>query len=123
MTGRQQTLRDDGFATVWVVTAMALVTVAAVAAMGVGVVTIQRHRAAAAADAVALEVALDALDGSFLACQHGAELARLDGGDVRSCDLAGSIATVTVSVPLPGPLARWGSATGRARAGPAATTG
>jgi secretion/DNA translocation related TadE-like protein len=102
---------------------MALVSVGAAAAMGVGIVTIERHRAAAAADAVALEVALDAIDGPAFACHAGAELARSDGAEVRSCGLAGSVATVTVSVALPGPLARWGSATGRARAGPAATTG
>jgi secretion/DNA translocation related TadE-like protein len=110
---------DDGFATVWVVTAMALVAVATVAAIGYGAATFERHRASAAADAAALAIALEAVQGPAVACGDGASLARLDGATVTRCELQGSVADVEVSVHLPGPLGRFGSATGRARAGPA----
>jgi secretion/DNA translocation related TadE-like protein len=110
---------DAGFATVWVVTAMALVAAAAAVALCYGAAIVQRHRAGAAADAVALVVALRAIDGQPAACRAGALLGRLDGGDVERCEVQGPISDVTVSVRLPGVLARLGSATARARAGPA----
>jgi secretion/DNA translocation related TadE-like protein len=110
---------DDGFATVWVVTAMALVAVATVAAIGYGAATFERHRASAAADAAALATALEAVQGPVVACHQGDSLARLDGATVTRCALQGSVADVEVSIRLPGVLARFGSATGRARAGPA----
>jgi secretion/DNA translocation related TadE-like protein len=108
-----------GFATVWVVTAMAVVAVAAAVAMSVGVATVERHRAAAAADAVALSVALDAISGQTAACSAGGTLGRLNGAVLTRCMVNGSVAEVAVAVRLPGPLAALGPATGRARAGPA----
>jgi secretion/DNA translocation related TadE-like protein len=113
---------DAGYATVWVVTAMAVVTVAAAAAIGDGVAVVARHRAGAAADAAALAVALRAIDGSSAACASGAALARADGGRLTSCDLSGAFVQVVVAVRLPGPLARFGPATGQARAGPASAS-
>src|SRR5580692_9517520 len=65
---------DAGFATVWVVTAMALVAAAAAVALCYGAAIVQRHRAGAAADAVALVVALRAIDGQPAACRAGALL-------------------------------------------------
>jgi secretion/DNA translocation related TadE-like protein len=114
--------RDAGFATVWVTTAMALVVVTAAAAIGFGVAVVDRHRAADAADAAALAVALHAVDGSTRACAAGASLAAANGGRLTRCGLDGSIATVLVALPLPGPLAILGPATGQARAGPASTS-
>lgn len=114
---------DSGYATVWLVAAMAVVGVAAGVAISVGVVALERHRAAAAADAVALKVAMAAIDGPAVACRDGAAIGRLDGATLTTCQLAGSIATVEVTVRLPGPLARFGVATGRARAGPAGDIG
>jgi secretion/DNA translocation related TadE-like protein len=111
--------RDSGFATVWVITAMALVAAAAGVASCYGMAIVQRHRAAAAADAVALAVALRAVDGPAAACSGGVALARLDGGVLTGCQLQGSVAQVSVAVPLPGVLAALGPATARARAGPA----
>jgi secretion/DNA translocation related TadE-like protein len=122
--GRDLPGTDAGYATVWVVTAMAVVAVAAGAAIGDGVAVVARHRAEAAADAAALAVALRATDGSFAACASGAALARANGGQLTSCDLLGAFAQVVVAVRLPGPLAKFGPATGQARAGPAsAATG
>jgi secretion/DNA translocation related TadE-like protein len=113
---------DHGFATVWVVMAIAIVTAAAGAMIAVGIAVYERHRAAAAADAVALKAALESLDGPTVACRDGAALGRLDGAVVSRCVLDGSIADVEVTIRLPGVLAAIGPATGRARAGPASIT-
>lgn len=112
---------DRGFATVWVVTSMALVAAAAGVAISYGAATLERHRAAAAADAVALAVALRAVEGPTAACRAGAALGRLDGARVTRCGLQGPVADVAVAVRLPGPLAALGPAIGRARAGPASS--
>jgi secretion/DNA translocation related TadE-like protein len=109
---------DRGFATVWVVTAIALVVVVATAAIAYGVATVDRHRAAAAADAVALAVALRAIDGDVAACAAAERLAGLDGAEIVSCRLDDADAIVAVSVALPGLLSRLGPATAQARAGP-----
>jgi secretion/DNA translocation related TadE-like protein len=114
--------RDDGFATVWVVTAMAIVVASAATALCFGAAALERHRADAAADAVALAVALRAVDGPPGACLAGGALARLDGATLTRCGLQGAIADVVVAVRLPGLLARLGPAVGRARAGPASST-
>jgi secretion/DNA translocation related TadE-like protein len=109
---------DRGFATVWVVTAMGVVVIAAAVAIGLGVAVVERHRAAAAADAVALVAALDAVQGPQVACDRGRDLGRLDGAMLTRCRLDGAVSEIEVSVALPGPLAAFGVATGRARAGP-----
>ena len=113
---------DHGFATVWVVSAMGVVVVAAATAAGLGTAIVERHRAADAADAAALGAALHAIDGPAGACAAGAALAADNGARLMRCDMAGSFATVTVSVRLPGPLASFGVAVGEARAGPASAT-
>lgn len=124
MTGARHGRSDErGYATVWLVTAIAVVCVAVGVAVSIGVVTVQRHRAAAAADAVALKVAMTALEGSAAACRGGAVIGRLDGAVLSACRLSGSIASVEVTIRLPGPFARFGAATGRARAGPASDVG
>jgi secretion/DNA translocation related TadE-like protein len=104
---------------VWVVAAIALVVAATVVAFGYAVATLERHRAAAAADASALAAALDAVRGPGVACSDAAALARRNDASVSRCELAGSVAEVTVSVRLPGVLAGFGPAIGVARAGPA----
>jgi secretion/DNA translocation related TadE-like protein len=109
---------DRGFATVWVVTAMAIVIAAAGVAISVGAVTLERHRAGAAADAVALAVALRAIDGPSEACAAGTVLGHLDGATVTRCELRGADAEIAVVVRLPGPLAGLGAATASAKAGP-----
>lgn len=124
MNGARRRGRDDGgYATVWLVTAIAVVCVAAGVAVSLGVVTLERHRAAAAADAVALKVAMMAVEGPAAACRTGAAIGRLDGAVVTECRLSGSIASVEVTIRLPGPFGRFGVATGRARAGPADDVG
>lgn len=115
--------RDGGYATVWIVIAMAVVIAAAGVATTVGAATIERHRAAAAADATALKVALDALAGPTVACRDGAALARRNGATLTRCNLDGADATVEVAIRLPGVLAAFGAAHGRARAGPVSELG
>jgi len=110
---------EDGFATVWVITAMALVIVIAGAAICFGVALVQQRRAAAAADAAALSAALLAVQGPAVACQSGAAVARRDGAIVTHCELREADAYVDVAVALPAPIRWLGPAVGRARAGPA----
>jgi secretion/DNA translocation related TadE-like protein len=111
--------RDQGSATIWLVTAIFLVLFGLWAGIAVSEVTLARYRAGAAADAAALAAAGNALAGAAGACDQAGSLATLDGARVTACTLSGSVAEVAVAVRLPGPLAVFGSADGRARAGPA----
>jgi secretion/DNA translocation related TadE-like protein len=110
--------REQGFATVWVLSAMAMVAFATVVSAGEGVAVIERHRAASAADAAALAAALHTIDGPAVACADAGSLAHANGAVVSRCTVAGAFSEVVVTIRLPGPLAGLGSATGRARAGP-----
>jgi secretion/DNA translocation related TadE-like protein len=110
---------EAGFATVWVLAAITVVVAAAAVAICYGAAILQRHRAGAAADAVALVVALRAVEGPTVACRAGTALGRLDGAEVIRCTLVGATAEVTVAVRLRGVLSGLGSAIAEARAGPA----
>jgi secretion/DNA translocation related TadE-like protein len=110
--------RETGSATVWLITAMALVVGVSGAAGSVGVVTVERHRADTAADAAALAAAGRVIAGQGSACAAAAAIARADGAALTRCGLDGAGAQVEVRVDLPGVLARFGQAVGRARAGP-----
>jgi secretion/DNA translocation related TadE-like protein len=110
--------RDAGSATLWVVTAMAVVLGVAAASGSVGVVTVERHRADAAADAAALAAAGHVVAGPGSACAAAAAIARTDGAALTRCGLDGADAQVEVAVSLPGILRRFGRAVGHARAGP-----
>jgi secretion/DNA translocation related TadE-like protein len=109
---------DSGSATVWVVTAMALVLGVGGVSGSVGVVTVERHRADTAADAAALAAAGQVIAGQAAACAAAAEIARADGAELSRCGLDGAGAQVETRVTLPGVLARFGHAVGQARAGP-----
>lgn len=109
---------DQGSATVWLVIAIAVVVVATGAVASVGAAIVGRQRAGVAADAAALAVAGDVIAGPAAACGEGRRFAAANHAALTGCHLDGTVATVSVSVELPGPLARIGSATGTARAGP-----
>jgi secretion/DNA translocation related TadE-like protein len=109
---------DTGSATVWVVTAMALVLGVGGVSGSVGVVTVERHRADTAADAAALAAAGHVIAGQAAACKAAAETARADGAELSRCGLYGAGAQVETRVALPGVLGRFGHAVSRARAGP-----
>jgi secretion/DNA translocation related TadE-like protein len=113
------TQQQRGSATVWVLVMIAVVATVMAAALALGAVLVARQRAAAAADEMALAVAGHSLAGGTAACLLGGRIARLDGAAVLSCSLTDAIATVRVRVALPGPLRRFGTASGSARAGPA----
>ncbi len=117
--GRTPDRDERGFATVWVITAMALVTVITGVAICFGVALVQQRRAAAAADAAALSAALLAVQGPTAACQSGTAIGRRDDASITHCELRGADAYVVVAVPLPPPIRWLGPAVGRARAGPA----
>jgi secretion/DNA translocation related TadE-like protein len=110
--------RDGGSATLWVVTAMAVVLCVAGGSGSVGIVTIERHRAGTAADAAALAAASHVVAGPVSACAAAAAIARTDGAVLTRCGLDGAGAQVEVAVALPGVLRRFGKAIGQARAGP-----
>jgi secretion/DNA translocation related TadE-like protein len=111
--------RDDtGSATLWVVTAMALVLGVGGVSGSVAVVTVERHRADTAADAAALAAAGHVIAGQAAACAAAADIARADGAVLTRCGLDGAGAQVEVRVVLPGVLSRFGVAVGRAHAGP-----
>lgn len=95
-----------GVLTVTTALAAGLASVGAAAAFG--------QRLSGAADAAALAAA-DAASGAVTGepCARAAELAEADGASLAGCDLAGLIATVTVSASF-GPFATSASA----RAGP-----
>jgi secretion/DNA translocation related TadE-like protein len=100
--------------------AVVVVVFALLAGLALGsLATAQRH-AAWAADAAALAGAQVTLEGPGPACARAAALAARNGGRLSSCLVTDASVTVSVQVALPGRLARFGSATGRARAGPAA---
>ncbi len=84
-----------------------------------GSAVVARHRAEAAADLAALAAAVGVVDGERAACADARWVVERMGGVLRSCRLSGWDALVEVDVAF-GPF---GSAAGRARAGPVEFTG
>jgi secretion/DNA translocation related TadE-like protein len=114
--------RDQGLATVWAATGIAVLMTVLVVALHLGAAVHARHRAEAAADLAALAAAGMAVQGAEPACARAAEIATAMGATVTTCDLAGWDALVEVGVPVPLALPGLDTATGRARAGPAPPT-
>ena len=112
---------EEGSGTLWVLAVALVVFMVGITAALRGAAVIARHRAAAAADFAALAAAVNALEGSGSACAAARSTAAANGGHVAACDLAGSVATVTVTYRLGGPLSRW-QASGMARARPVPET-
>ncbi|HEY4007796.1 MAG TPA: Rv3654c family TadE-like protein [Pseudonocardia sp.] len=114
-TGEQ----DDGLATVWAVSAIAVLVMAMVFGLGLGAAATGRHRAEAAADLAALAGAGHALDGEPTACAYADRVAEPMHARLVSCRLVGAEVTVVLEVPTQAPLLAHRAAVGRARAGPA----
>jgi secretion/DNA translocation related TadE-like protein len=110
---------DSGFATVWAAGAVMVLVALLVFGMHLAAATSGRHRAEAAADLGAVAAAAHAIDGEPVACAYAARVADGMAARLVSCRLAGWDVLVEVGVTpaisLPG-----STATGRARAGPAA---
>lgn len=112
-------MRDDGSATVWAAGAIAVVLVIAVGGLHLGGVLVARHRAEAAADLAALAAAGRSIAGERVACARARGVAQRMTVELVSCRLEGFDALVEVGARPGGPLGDAGSASARARAGPA----
>lgn len=112
--------RDDrGAGAVLVLGLAALLALVAATAAALTAVGVARQRAAAVADLAALAAAQHALDGPAVACGWAGRTTAVDAGRLLRCRLDGDVAEVWVEIRPPGPLGRLGTATSRARAGPA----
>lgn len=110
---------DRGAVAVLVLGLAAVLALIGATAAAVAAVAVARQRAAAVADLAALAGAQHALEGATGACAWAARIAAADGAVLRSCSLDGDVLRVVAEVRPAGPLGRLGSATSRARAGPA----
>ncbi|WP_459719419.1 Rv3654c family TadE-like protein [Actinophytocola sp. KF-1] len=105
---------DRGAATVWVVGGLAVLMAVMTGVLWFGSAVVARHQAEAAADLGALAAAVEVTDGERAACAEARWVVEQMGGVLRSCRLSGWDALVEAEVAF-GPF---GSAAGRARAGP-----
>lgn len=121
------TRRDDGSASIWLLTLAMVMWVAAVGAVAMTAAVADRHRAASAADLAALAGARAAAvepagATGGLACAAVRAVAAANQASVLSCATSGAIVDVVVAVPTAG-LARFASLAAEvrahARAGPA----
>ena len=111
--------RDDGLATVWAATAVAVLLGVLAAMLDMAGAVAARHRAEAAADLGALAAAGQAVRGTDVACARAAGVASGTGGRVVLCRLQGWDAVVEVEVAVRSSLLGTVTVRGRARAGPA----
>lgn len=120
-TRPQDRSREDGAGSVLVVAVIAVVMAAGAVGTAVVQAVAVRHLAAVAADASALAAAARAHLGGAAACAGAARVATADGARLDRCELAGDVATVTVSA-VPRAMLGWqGTARLNARAGPVET--
>lgn len=97
-------------------TVLVLLSVVLVA---VGSAAVTRHRAGGAADSAALAAAARTLSGTAEACRAAETVTAWSSARLLSCQVVADRADVVVEVRPSGWLGRFGSARGRARAGPA----
>lgn len=110
-------MRERGSATVYaVVLATAIGLMAVVAAQCVALARIQ-HKAASAADLAAI-AASKAEQAGHDGCAEAREVARRNDGEVRECEMADAVATVTVQIESPKMWGRTWQVAQRARAAP-----
>lgn len=104
----------------WTAGAVAALIMIAVFLFWLGAASVARHRASAAADLAALAAAARAGDGVAAACEKARSVTNHMRAEVVSCRLDGwdALVEVEVEVGLPHVLDSFGSAEGRARAGP-----
>lgn len=114
---------DVGSATVWVLTASALVLAAGLVATVLSAAVLARHRAEAAADLGALAAADAALQGRAAACARAGRVAAAGKAVLVRCVVSNATAEVVVEVPGRGVLGRLAPASARSRAGPAGLSG
>jgi len=110
---------DDGSGSVLVLTAACVLLLAGMLLTSLAAVGVARHRAASVADLSALAAASSAHLGSGPACEAARAVADRSAARLLACDVVGDVATVVAGVRPPGRLGELGTATARARAGPA----
>ncbi|CCK28498.1 putative secreted protein [Streptomyces davaonensis JCM 4913] len=106
---------DRGSATVWTVSAVAVLCVVFGVVLALGQAVVARHRAAGGADLAALAAADHWAQGGEAACARAEGVARAQGTRLVRCVLVGDVSDVTAAAGQ-GPFA----AEVRARAGPPA---
>jgi secretion/DNA translocation related TadE-like protein len=107
---------DSGSASLWLL-ALGLAVLSLVGGvMAVGTAIIARHQAQAAADLGALAGALRASGGTLAACERAREIVVANRAELTRCTVVGLDVIIDAEVPAVG---GWGTAHGRARAGPA----
>jgi secretion/DNA translocation related TadE-like protein len=109
---------ERGSATIWTLTAAALVLAVAYACVLVAAAYGARQRAAAAADLAALAGAARLADGD--PCAAAERVVAANGAQLAACSYDATSVAVTAAVPVPPALRGLGAgpATARARAGP-----
>lgn len=113
---------DRGSATIYALTAVAVLTAAAMAVLGFAGMATAKHRASAAADFAALAGASEASTGGD-ACAAAAEIAGRNDGALVACSVQGSVVAVRVQVRGPTLLGISSRFEASARAGPSALPG
>lgn len=108
-----------GSASVWAAGGIATILLLAGLIVGIGAAAVTRHRAESAADLAALAAAAHALSGEQPACARARWVAQRMRAELTACRLRGWDAEVELAARPPGALRGFGSATARARAGPA----
>ncbi len=111
-----RTAPDRGSATVWSVSAIAVLCLVFGVVLALGQAVVARHRAAGGADLAALAAADHWAEGGTAACDRADRVARAQGTRLVRCALTGQVSDVTAASGR-GPF----TAEIRARAGPAAT--
>jgi secretion/DNA translocation related TadE-like protein len=120
MRTRRALASERGSATVWGLGAIAVVAVLTVLVMSMASAVVTRHRAEAAADLGALAAASRAETAAARPCAAARDVAQHMAVRLARCRMAGADAIVEVSLRPGGLLAAFGTASARARAGPAA---
>ncbi len=103
---------------IWVLMASGLVSLAGLVGILLAGAVVTRHRAEAAADLAALAAADRAIYGPSAACARASLIAGAHGAALQRCGVIGSVADVTVTLPVQGPFRQLPPVSARARAGP-----
>ena len=110
---------DRGVATVWAAGAIAVLVSVAVLGLHLGQALVVRHHAESAADLAALAAAATVVAGERYACAQARQVTDRMRVRLVSCRTQGWDVLVDVATKPAGWIGDFGSAIGRARAGPA----
>lgn len=117
--GHRKATGDLGFAAVFVLALAGVLVACAGVSVAMASIAVARQRAASGADLAALSAALHARQGAPAACAAARRTALEQQTVLTACRLEGLDAVVEVSARPAPALVRFGTAVGRARAGPA----